>query len=413
MTRGTPGTTRWQAARSQLTRVSTASTGRRHRAADGRGGDARRSLPRPAGNSASAARVLIVAGDVLDAHPTAMHRHSGKDRRAGAVDNFCGALSGAATVWGMDWQTALIDQVAWHGGTAGRRDLAAFTGRQLAKAVQQGLVVREAPGRYALSDADRLLRAARRLGGVRSHRSAALAYGWGVATKPARAELIVPRGRRVSRADQRDHAIRWRDIGARERREALTAPLRTVIDCARDLPFEEGLPVADSALRAGAVSIEELTYAAERCRTRGAAAVRAVAERATGKAANPFESRLRALTYAVPRLAVEPQVRIGRAGFAATVDLADPRLGIVLEADSYEWHAGTLAFAEDMRRYDELVALGWVVLRFGYGQVFFADDWVRAMLAAVVAGQDHPAVLRRPTWRASILDDTERVDLSA
>lgn len=313
----------------------------------------------------------------------------------------------------MEWQEALVDQLAWRGGAARRCDLTAFSDRQLATAVAAGVVVRDARGRYGLLDTDRALRAARRLSGARSHRSAAMAYGWGVATKPPRPDIVVPRGHRVCRADQRDHAIRWRDVGADELRGAITAPLRTVVDCARDLAFDEALPVADSALRTGDVTADELATVAERYRKKGAAAVRAVAERATGRAANPFESRLRAITYAVPRLAVEPQLRIGAAGFTATVDLADPRLGLVLEADSYEWHAGALAFSEDMRRYDELVALGWIVLRFAYPQVFFAPEWVTAMLAAVVAQRDHAAALRHPRWRASVLGPCAEPDFSS
>jgi len=219
----------------------------------------------------------------------------------------------------MPWHQHLVDHIAWHGGTARRHELRVFTKRQLAEAVRLGVAVRDAPGRYSLPDADRDLRMARRLCGARSHRSAALAHGWGVATRPQRPELVVPRGRRVSSSDQRGSDVHWRDLSAREVRLGVTSPLRTVLDCCRDLPFEEALPVADSALRARAVTAEELTAAAERCRTKGAAAVRRVARHATAKAANPFESRLRAICAGLCGLAVEPQVGIGRPGFAAVV----------------------------------------------------------------------------------------------
>jgi hypothetical protein len=42
----------------------------------------------------------------------------------------------------------------------------------------------------------------------------------------------------------------------------VTGPLRTVVDCARVLPFDSALAVADSALRSGNVRRADLTRAA-------------------------------------------------------------------------------------------------------------------------------------------------------
>lgn len=95
------------------------------------------------------------------------------------------------------------------------------------------------------------------------------------------------------------------------------------------------------------------------------------------RSAGPFESVLRAICLDVPGLHVTPQVRIG----AARVDLADEGLRLVIEADSYEWHGGPVALERDCRRYDELVADGWVVLRFPYAAVFDDPAWVADILA--------------------------------
>jgi hypothetical protein len=46
--------------------------------------------------------------------------------------------------------------------------------------------------------------------------------------------------------------------------DGVTDPVRTVIDCARDLPFDEALAVADSALRSGKVGPDALRQAAAR-----------------------------------------------------------------------------------------------------------------------------------------------------
>lgn len=68
-----------------------------------------------------------------------------------------------------------------------------------------------------------------------------------------------------------------------------------------------------------------------------------------------------------------------------TPDLADVRLEIALEADSFEWHGDRAALHRDARRYNALVAAGWLVLRFSWEEVMFHPDRVRAVLEAVVA----------------------------
>ena len=98
-------------------------------------------------------------------------------------------------------------------------------------------------------------------------------------------------------------------------------------------------------------------------------------------AANPFESVLRAIALDVPRLAVRPQVWVARVGRA---DLVDERLGIVVEADSWEFHGSPEAFRVDVRRYTAFARHGQVVVRFDWDLVMGEPDEVRATLADVV-----------------------------
>lgn len=67
------------------------------------------------------------------------------------------------------------------------------------------------------------------------------------------------------------------------------------------------------------------------------------------------------------------------------VDLADPALKIVLEADSYEFHGEGELFEKDCVRCDELVADGGLVLRFPWTRVMTRPVWVAEMIAAAVA----------------------------
>lgn len=87
---------------------------------------------------------------------------------------------------------------------------------------------------------------------------------------------------------------RWHDPAPHEEHNSVTTPLRTVLDCARDLPFSEALAVADSALRAGMVDLAQLRKRAGGLRGPGAMRARRLAEHADGRAVNAVESVVRA-----------------------------------------------------------------------------------------------------------------------
>ncbi len=166
-----------------------------------------------------------------------------------------------------------------------------------------------------------------------------------------------------------------------------TTPLRTVLDSARDLAFAEALAIADSALRCLALDHDDLLDAARRVRGAERTAVLRVARYADGRAANPFESALRALCIEVG-LAVVPQWKVTVDGVTLHPDLASPLLGIAIEADSYTFHGMSKAeFDRDCERYNLMVAAGWRVLRFTYRQVTERPEWVRSVLRSVMAGR--------------------------
>ena len=170
----------------------------------------------------------------------------------------------------------------------------------------------------------------------------------------------------------------------RQVEEGRATRARTLSDCLRGLPFDEALAVADSALRHG-FSHRLLAGLAKSARGPGSAQMRRVAELASADKANPFESGLHSIAAAVPGLHVRPQVSVYDPHFLGRPDLVDERLGIVLEADSFEWHGGRAALGRDARRYDEFAVRGWLVLRFAWEHVMSDQAWVRAMLLAAVA----------------------------
>ena len=101
-------------------------------------------------------------------------------------------------------------------------------------------------------------RAAARLHGARSHLSAAAHWGWETKWPEAQPERPSPE---VATSTRPAGDVCGCTGGARRPTRSATratTPLRTVLDCARDLPRDEALAAADSALRHGDVTADEL-----------------------------------------------------------------------------------------------------------------------------------------------------------
>jgi very-short-patch-repair endonuclease len=267
------------------------------------------------------------------------------------------------------------------------------TRRQVEAAVRDGRLVRVARGRYALPRSPDPLRAAVALGGVASHTSAARLWFLETLLEPDAVDVSVPRWRRAR--PRRGVRAHWCELDPAEVRGRVTSPVRTVLDCARSLPFREGLAVADSALRRRLVEPEDLTAAAAALRVNGARQARRVVALADGRAANPFESGLRAEVLELGIEGFVPQQAFRTPRLQGYVDLGDPLRRIALEADSFAHHGSRSALDRDCRRYDELVRTGWVVLRFSWEQVMFDRSWVAETISETVAEHDRKQVGRR------------------
>jgi very-short-patch-repair endonuclease len=164
----------------------------------------------------------------------------------------------------------------------------------------------------------------------------------------------------------------------------VTPPLRTVLDCARHLPFGEALAIADSALRLKKVEPAALAEASRACQGPGRTAVLRVAAAADRRSESALESMLRARVLDAGYTGFVPQYRIKDRSFYARVDLADPALRVVLEADSFAHHGTRQALRRDCRRYVELATRGWILLRYSWEDVILDDSWVAMSLDALV-----------------------------
>lgn len=195
--------------------------------------------------------------------------------------------------------------------------------RHVQAAVDAGILVRVARGRWALDGTPSELRQALVHRGAVSHESAARLWFLETLHPPAQVHVTVPvEGR--SRSAARGTRLHWSDLAPAEVRGRVTSPLRTVLDCARTLPFADALAVADSALRRRAVERDELDLAAAGLVGRGTVRARRVVAAADGRAANPFESGLRAIVLerGIPGFA--PQLPFRTPRLRGYVDLGDP-----------------------------------------------------------------------------------------
>ena len=303
---------------------------------------------------------------------------------------------------------SVAESLARLGGSASAAQLLQVTTeRQLRAAVQQGEVERVARGVYALPALGLERLAALAYDGVASHLSAAHLWELPLLAPPEQQHVTVPVHRRPRPG--RPAVLHWASVEPDEQLGRVTTLLRTVLDCARILPFGEALAVADAALRTGRLGQAELESAASRMRGPGRPTAVRVAAAAVPDAESFLESMLRSLLISAGITEFEPQVTVhDDDGFIARVDLGHRPARIALEAEGYEFHGSPADFAADCRRYDDLVAAGWLVLRFTYQQVLGDPKWVVDRVQAAVSlrtggtapGWAGPAAAEPTNWAA-------------
>ena len=240
------------------------------------------------------------------------------------------------------------------GGVATTRQLLrAGPRRTLDRAVAQGAVVRLRQGVYCLPDVGVDLEPATRLSGVTSHGSAALWHGWSLKLPPELPVVTVPRHRKVPSRLRHGIELRYADLASADVEGQVTSPVRT----------------------------DELRSAAAASPRTGRARATRVVEQADARAANAFESVVRAIGLDVPGLTLEPQVHIAT---SITPDLVDRRLRIVIECDSWTCHGEKSAFRRDLERYNEASLDGWLVLRINRDHAWDRPDYVRNLMRRAV-----------------------------
>lgn len=158
----------------------------------------------------------------------------------------------------------------------------------------------------------------------------------------------------------------------------VTAPLRTVLDCATALPGDWGVAVADAALHRGLISQAALAQSAEATRRiKGARRVRVLPTLCSPRAESPGESLLR-LQLLRMGLDVREQVTMLDIEGRPRVDFLVEG-GLVIEFDGRSKYGidgdPERAHWEEKLRHDRLTEAGFEVLR-----IVWADLWDEAAL---------------------------------
>lgn len=215
---------------------------------------------------------------------------------------------------------------------------------------------------------------------VGSHHSAALIHGFELLTWPL-PELVTmtcpPSARGRGRAEA---GLRFRSAElpashvTRACGTTVTTPARTVIDLARTLPFMDSVVLADSALRAGKTTREELVSVCDDCARwpgmPGMGKARRVVAFSSEFAESVLESCARVIFDAFGLEPPEIQATIRGPGFVFRADFSWDRYKTIAEADGLPKHTAAEDTLAQFRRDRLLRDAGYKVVHFTWRELF-------------------------------------------
>jgi very-short-patch-repair endonuclease len=156
-----------------------------------------------------------------------------------------------------------------------------------------------------------------------------------------------------------------------------------VLHCAITLPVREAVAIADSAMRARSVTLQQLKDAvATHHGNRGYRRMRKVIAWSDPKCGSVLESAFRVLVLEAGLARPTSQVVIG----TARVDFCWLALRVVVEVDGRRYHDPDDNRNADRRRDHALVSSSWRVLRFTWAEIVHDPDYVLRVLRAALAG---------------------------
>lgn len=171
-----------------------------------------------------------------------------------------------------------------------------------------------------------------------------------------------------------------------------TSLARTVIDLVARSNFRDGVVLAETALRADpTLTIQLAREQSRRIPRRGAASVRRVLAFTDALSESVLESHARVLWLTAALPPPSQQAVIRRDGrFVARVDFRWEGARLVVEVDGMGKYEDPSALRDEKRRQNELVALGYTVLRFTWSDILARPDRVVAQVAFMIKKEKLP-----------------------
>ena len=292
-----------------------------------------------------------------------------------------------------------IDEAAraQHGLVTGEQALAALGPYRRRRWVTESRLLHAQPGVYRLAGAPETWHQALKAvelstGGIVSHRSAAEI--WGLLFPSGYVEASIKQGHA---AKLHPPAIAHRikdlrpDLAVEREGLRVTDPVRTIVDLGLVVPHA----LVASALRRGLskrlVSLADARQIRERLGRRGRNGTGILGEvidihvLADEKAESELEVRFLQLRKRYDLAELTLQYEVWAMGHCvARVDGAVPRLKLAVEIDGFEHHSTPEAFQRDRSRQNELVALGWTILRFTWTDVVEHPDRVARQIRRTI-----------------------------
>lgn len=268
----------------------------------------------------------------------------------------------------------------------------------IARMVERGHLVRVFPGVYRIAGGpttwlQRQL-AAVLAGGPEagaSHR--ATAYLWDAWDGEPRVEISVPRRQALTLEGVIVH--RTRDPFALHRRKGIptTTPMRMMVDLGAVTTTDVVETVLDRVESARLVTVAAVEWELARLARpgrRGSGSLRKVLNR-RALLETPPDGVLEPRFARLCRLAGLPQPSFQHPVGRYEIDFAYPDLLIAIEVDGYGPHSSPRAFQSDRTRQNDLVGLGWMVLRFTWADVVRRPERVARQIADAI-GQRQSAI---------------------
>ncbi|PJI94075.1 DUF559 domain-containing protein [Luteimicrobium subarcticum] len=281
------------------------------------------------------------------------------------------------------------------GGAAAHRDLVRDDAERntLRNLVRAGLVVRAARATYTLPGTHAAVVTAARFGGHVDCVTAVAIHGIELIDAPRETHLAVPLDKSCSRWPRAELAVvrrhRTHLLAQAPDQLAPVQPLAHAL--ARALvcrPRDQAVEAVDLALKDDLVTKADVARCLAPNAPRAAWTALALAD---GRVDSGLETRARLALVDAGFAPVPHVVHVG----VGEVDLQVEH--VIVECDGFEYHSRRGEYREDRRRDRELVARGFVVLRFTFEDVMGDPTIVPRAVRAALAAPDRTAVARMAT----------------